>query len=163
MYLIKERFLRLGNDSEITDEDGRTVFDVDGKVLSLRDRLVIKDPEGTPVAEVRRRLIALRPSYVVMIGSEKAAVVRKRFLRLFRDRYLIDVPGPNDLTMKGSLLDHEFTIRRGGTTVATVSKRWVSIRDTYAVDIADSENHLLILGVALALDLAEEREDKDDS
>ncbi|GAA1827811.1 hypothetical protein GCM10009682_53750 [Luedemannella flava] len=163
MYLIKERFFRLGNDSEITDEGGRTVFDVDGKVLSLRDRLVIKDPDGTPVAEVRRRLLALRPSYVVTIGGEKAAVVRKRWLRLFRDRYLIDVPGPHDLTMKGSLLDHEFTIRRDGDTVATVSKRWVSIRDTYAVDIAESENHLLILGVALALDLAEERAEKTDS
>jgi uncharacterized protein YxjI len=38
--------------------------------------------------------------------------------------------------MTGDLFDHEFTIRRGDQTVATVSKRWLSVRDIYAVDVA---------------------------
>ena len=46
MYLIRERFFRLGEDSDITDEQGRPVLHVDGKVLSLRNRLVLRDPEG---------------------------------------------------------------------------------------------------------------------
>ncbi len=158
MYLIKERFFRLGKDSEITDDAGRTAFEVDGKVLSPRGRLVIKDPAGNEVAEVHRQLVALRPTYTVKIGGKKAAEVRKRFFRLFRDRYLIDLPGSGDLKITGSLLDHEFTIHRGGSEVASVSKRWISIHDTYAVKIAEGENDLLILGVALALDLAEDRE-----
>jgi uncharacterized protein YxjI len=160
MYLIKERFFKLGNDSEITDDDGRTVFQVDGKVFSPRGRLVINDPAGNEVAEVHRQLVALRPTYTIKVGGEKVAEVRKRFFRLFRDRYVVDVPGPDDLRMKGSLLDHEFTISRNGDEIASVSKRWISIHDTYAVKIADGENHLLILAVALALDLAEEREAK---
>ena len=166
MYLIKERFFKLGNDSEITDDDGRTVFQVDGKVFSPRGRLVINDPAGNEVAElmfrseVKAPFVALRPTYTIKIGGEKVAEVRKRFFRLFRDRYVVDVPGPDDLKMKGSLLDHEFTISRNGDEIASVSKRWISIHDTYAVKIADGENHLLILAVALALDLAEEREAK---
>jgi uncharacterized protein YxjI len=42
--------------------------------------------------------------------------------------------------------------------VATISKRWFSVRDTYAVDIAANEDDLLILASVLALDLAEDRE-----
>ena len=34
-YVIRERFFRLGEDSDITDEQGRAVYHVDGKVLSL--------------------------------------------------------------------------------------------------------------------------------
>jgi uncharacterized protein YxjI len=56
------------------------------------------------------------------------------------------------------LLDHEFTIHRQNQTVATVSKRWLSMRDTYAVEIASGENDLLILASVLALDLAEDEE-----
>jgi uncharacterized protein YxjI len=44
MYLIRERFFALGEDSEVTDEHGRPVLQVDGKVLSLRNRLVMRDP-----------------------------------------------------------------------------------------------------------------------
>ena len=60
MYLIRERFFDLGDDFDITDESGRAVFHVDGKVLSLRDRLVIEDPAGREVASVHRQLVAMR-------------------------------------------------------------------------------------------------------
>src|SRR6266545_243739 len=110
MYLIRERFLRLGEDSEIT------------------------------------------------VGGQEVAEVRKHFFTPFGDRFTIDIPGPGDLEMAGNLFDHEFTVRRGGQTVATVSKRWFSLRDTYAVDVAPGEDDLVILASVLALDLAEDRE-----
>ena len=60
--------------------------------------------------------------------------------------------------MEGDLFDHEFSIRRGGQPVATVSKRWIAMRDTYAVDVASGQDDLLILSSVLALDLAEDQE-----
>jgi uncharacterized protein YxjI len=158
MYLIRERFFRLGEDSDITDEQGRPVLRVDGKVLSLRNRLVLRDLEGREVAQVHRKLVAMRPTYQISVAGHEAAEVRKHFFTPFRDRFTIDVPGPDDLEMEGDLFDHEFTIRRGGQTVATASKRWFTMRDTYAVDVAPGQDDLLILASVLALDLAEDRE-----
>ena len=158
MYLIRERFFRLGEDSEITDDQGRPVLHVDGKVLSLRDRLVLRDPEGHEVAQVQRKLVALRPTYEITVGGREVAEVRKHFFTPFGDRFTIDIPGPGDLEMAGNLFDHEFAVRRGGQMVATVSKRWFTLRDTYAVDIAPGEDDLVILASVLALDLAEDRE-----
>ena len=129
MYLIRERFFRLGEDSEITDEHGQPVLQVDGKVLSLRNRLVLRDPGGREVAQVHRELVAMRPTYRISIAGQQAAEIRKRL-----------------------------SIRRGGQTVATVSKRWFSMRDTYAVDVAAGQDDLLILASVLALDLAEDEE-----
>jgi hypothetical protein len=63
VYVIRERFFGLGDDFDITDETGRPVFGVDGKVLSLRDRLVLHDRASRQVAEVHRKLVALGPSY----------------------------------------------------------------------------------------------------
>ena len=162
-YVIRERFFRLGEDSDITDESGRPVLQVDGKVLTLRDTLVLRDPGGQEVARVRRRLIALRPAYEIEVGGREVAEVRKHFFTPFRDRFTIDLPGPDDLEMDGNLFDHEFTIRRGGQPVATVSKRWFTLRDTYGVDIASGEDDLLILASVLALDLAEDREREEDA
>ena len=157
-YVIRERFFRLGEDSDITDESGQPVLHVDGKVLTLRDRLVLRDPSGREVAEVQRKLIALRPKYEISVGGQEVAEVRKHFFTPFRDSFTIDIPGPEDLEMTGNLLDHEFTIRRGDQTVATVSKRWFTLRDTYGVEVAEGEDNLLILASVLALDLAEDRE-----
>ncbi|GAB3263619.1 LURP-one-related/scramblase family protein [Kineosporia babensis] len=159
MYVIKERFFDIGDDFDITDEDGRLVLHVDGKVFSPRGRLVIEDPSGQELASVHRQLIALRETYTIKVGDAKAAEVRKKFFTPFVDRFTIDVPGPDDLEMKGDLFDHEYTVSRGGREVANVSKRWLSFRDTYAVRIDEGEDHLLILASVLALDLAAARKD----
>ena len=158
MYLIRERFFRLGEDSDITDEHGRPVLHVDGKVLSLRNRLVLRDPKGREVAQVQRKLVALRPTYQISMAGREVAEVRKHLFTPFGDRFTIDVPGPDDLEVEGDLFDHEFSIRRGGQPVATVSKRWIAMRDTYAVDVASGQDDLLILSSVLALDLAEDQE-----
>jgi uncharacterized protein YxjI len=156
-YMIREHLFRLANDSDITDESGQRVYQVDGKILSLRDVLVIRDPTGNEVARVQRKLIALRPTYEISAGGQELAEVRKHFFTPFGDRFTIDLPGADDLEMDGNLLDHEFTIRRGGQTIATVSKQWFTVRDTYGVDVARGEDPLLILASVLALDLAEDR------
>lgn len=159
-YIIKERMFRLGEDSDILDESGRPVLHVDGKVMTLHDRLILEDPSGREVASVHRRLIALRPTYEITVNGQQAATVKKHFFTPFRDKFTIDVPGPDDLEMTGSLLDHDFTIKRGSRIVATVSKAWFSFRDTYGVEIADGEDHVLVLASVLALDLAEDRENR---
>jgi uncharacterized protein YxjI len=159
MYVIRERFFDIGDDFDITDESGQRMFRVDGKALSLRDRLVISDAAGNEVAEVHRRLIALHRTYEVSIGGESAAQVRKKLFTPFRDKFTVDIPGPNDLDITGSILDHEFTIERDGETVATVSKRWITIRDTYAVEIAEGEDVVLILASVLALELSRQRDE----
>jgi uncharacterized protein YxjI len=160
MYVIRERFFSIGDDFDVLDEHGTKLLRVDGKVFSVRNKLVIEDPSGEEVASVHRHLIALRPTYEIRIGGEKAAEIRKRLFTPFRDKFTIDVPGPDDLEMKGNLLDHEYVIEQGGEEVAAVSKRWLTIRDTYAVQVAAGVEPLLIVGAVLALDLAMEREEE---
>ena len=115
------------------------------------------------MAQVQRKLIAMRPTHQISIAGQEAAEVCERLFTPFGDRFIIDVPGPDDLEMTGDLLDHEFTIRRGGQTVATMSKRWFAMRDTYAVDIAASQDDLLILASVLPMDLTENQERKQPS
>jgi uncharacterized protein YxjI len=80
--------------------------------------------------------------------------VRQHLFTLFRERLTIDVPGAGDMEISGDLLSHEFTIQQDGHTAATISKRWLSLTASYAVDIAPGENDLLIQASVLALDLA---------
>ena len=158
MYLIRERPFALGEDFDITDESGGRILQVDGTVLSLHHRLVLRDLTGREVAQVHRRLATLRPTYEISVNGQRVADVREHFLTPFGDRFTIDVPGPDDLAMAGNLLDHEFTIQRGDQTVATISRSWLSVHDTYAVNVAAGEDDLLILASVLALDLAHDWE-----
>ncbi len=162
-YLIREKFFHLGEDSTILNEAGQAVLEVDGKVLSLHNRLIIRDRSGNEVASVQRRLLALRATYEIKRAGQEAATVRKNLISPFVDRFTVDIPGPDDLHITGSLFEHEYTFTRANQVVATVSKRWFALSDTYGVEIAPGQDDVLILASVLALDLAEDRErEKDD-
>ena len=154
MYIIREKMFRLTEDSDITDESGQLVLHVDGKIMSLHNRLILSDPAGREVAQVSRRLVAFRPTYEITIDGQQAAEVRKHLFTPFREQFTITVPGGRDMELAGDLLSHEFSIERDGQAVATISKRWLSLTDSYAVDVATGENDVLVLSSVLALDLA---------
>jgi len=153
MYVIRERLFRLGEDSDITNEAGQPVLRVDGKVLSLHHRLILRDPAGRETGRVHRKLAALRPAYEITVGGKDVAEVRKHLFTPFGERFTIDVHG-GGMQIGGDLLSHEFTIARDGQTVATISKRWLTMTASYAVEVAPGEDDLLILASVLALDLA---------
>ena len=153
MYVIRERLFRLGEDSDITDEAGQPVLHVDGKVLSLHNRLILQDPAGREIGQVHRKLAALRPTYEITLGGKDVAEVRKHLFTPFGERFTIDVHG-GGMQIGGDLLSHEFTLQRDGQTVATISNRWLSMTASYAVDVAPGEDDVLILASVLALDLA---------
>ena len=154
MYVIRERLFRLGEDSDITDETGQPVLRVDGKVLSLHNRLILRDPAGREAGQVHRKLAALRPTYEITIDGKDVAEVRERLFTPFGERFTVSVHGAGDMQIDGDLLSHEFTIERDGQTVATISKRWLTMTASYAVEVAPGEDDLLILASVLALNLA---------
>jgi uncharacterized protein YxjI len=154
MYVIREKMFRLGEDSQITDESGEPVLQVDGKIMSLHQRLILRNPAGREVAQVHRKLAAFRPTYEVTIDGRNVAEVRQHLFSAFHERLTIDLPDAGDMEIRGDLLSHEFTIQRNGKTAATISKRWLSLTASYAVDIAPGEDDLVILASVLALDLA---------
>lgn len=158
MYVIRERMFRLGEDSDITNEAGQPVLHVDGKVMSLHNRLILRDPAGREAAQVHRKLAALRPTYEITIDGKDVAEVRKHLFTAFHERFTIDVHGAGDMEINGDLLGHEFTIQRDSQTVATISKRWLTVTTSYAVDVAPGEDDVLILASVLALDLAIDQE-----
>jgi uncharacterized protein YxjI len=162
-YVIREQFFRLGEDSQITDESGQPIYEVDGKVLSLHTTLVMQDVHGQEVATVKRELVALTPTYRIERPGQSSAQVRKHLINLFGDHYTIDIPGPDDLEIEGDLFDHEYWVKRAGAIIATISKQWIALTDTYGVETAPGEDDVLLLASVLALDLAEDHKHRPSS
>jgi len=152
-YLIREKLFSFGDDFWIQDATGRDVYRVDGRAFThLREKLVFEDAAGRELGFLREKFVSLRKAYEIHRNGRHVATVRKDLFNLFRCRFTVDVPGPDDYEAQGSFLDHEYTFSRLGRTVATVSKKWFTFRDTYAVDIVDGEDDVLILASAVVID-----------
>jgi len=150
---MRERILSWGDDFTIRTAAGEDTYYVDGKVFSFGDKLLFKDKDGKEVALIDQKLLSFGPQYEIIRGGTTVAVVKKQLFTLFRARFTVDVPGPDDLEAKGNFLEHEYVFERDGRDIARISKKWLSLSDSYAIDINEGEDDVVILAAAVVIDL----------
>ncbi len=152
-YVMRQKLLSLADNFTIKNEQEQDVFLVKGRVFSFGDKLSFQDLAGNELVFIDQRLLNWSPTYELWKGEELLAVVKRELFSFIHHRFTVDVPGPNDLEAEGDFLDHEYTISRGGSVVATVSKRWFSWADTYGIEIADGVDDVLVLATAVVVDM----------
>ncbi|MFF9034229.1 LURP-one-related/scramblase family protein [Streptomyces sp. NPDC014892] len=161
-FLVRDRILGIGDDYWIEDENGRKAFLVDGKAMRLRDTFELKDTRGEVLIDIRRKMFALRDTMVVERGGEPLATVRRKRLSLLRNHFRVSLADGTELDVSGKILDREFVIEYDGELLAHISRRWLSVRETYGLDVVrdDADPALLIAVTVCVINLAErERED----
>ena len=156
IYKMRQKFFTLGHDFTIQSEDGTDVYEVDGKFISLGNKLAFRDMAGNELAYIAQKLLSWGPTYEISRNGQLQAVVKEALFTLFRHRFTVDVEGPNDLIAQGSFMDYEYTFTRNDQVVATASKRLFSIADVYGVEVAEGEDDVLILASAVVIDLVRE-------
>ena len=161
-YKIRQKMISIGDDFWIENQDGKRVFKVDGKALRLRKTLIFEDMNGNKLCQIQERWLPIRETMAIDgPDGEQIAVVKKALIAPLRDRWSVIVKNGPDLTVQGNILDHEYTIKEGRNKIAEVSKRWLSLTDTYGVEIDPGQNDILILAVAIAIDMmAHDDDDK---
>ncbi len=156
-YVMKKKLLSLGADFTIRDAQGNDVFFVDGKVLTLHDRLVFQDMKGNELVMIQRRLLSWGPTYEIYHGGQLKAVVKESVFSFLGHRFTVDDEnGPADLEARGNFTNHQYTFTRGGEAVAEVSESWFSIADTYGVDITGGQDDVLIHASTVVIERCEE-------
>ena len=148
-YRMVQRMVSIGDDFFIENEQGQRVFKVDGKALRVRETLIFRDMQGREICKIQERIARLRDSMEVEgPGGERLAMVHKAMITPLRDRFVVKVGNGPDLDVQGNILSHEYRIGN----VATVSKQWFRIRDSYGVEIAPGQNDLVILAATVCID-----------
>jgi len=160
-YKIRQKLFSIGDDFWIENQDGQRVFKVDGKALRLRKTLIFEDLKGNKLCQIQERLLPIKETMAIDgPDGEQIAVVKKALIAPLRDKWDVKVKNGPDLDVQGDILDHEYSIKQGWNKVAEVSKKWFRLTDTYGVEIDPSQNDILILAIAIAIDMMVHDDDK---
>ncbi|KRF30297.1 LURP-one-related/scramblase family protein [Nocardioides sp. Soil805] len=152
-YRMRQRLVSIGDDYWIETDSGERAFKVDGKALRVRKTLVFEDADGHTLVKIREKMLRIKDSMEIEdADGHRLAMVKKGLVTPLRERWKVDVEDGPDLEVHGNLVDHEYTFSHDHDTVATVSKQWFRVADTYGVEIAPDQDPVLILAATVALD-----------
>lgn len=151
-YIMSQKVFTFGDRFVIKDENRNQVFFIKGKAISIGDRLSFFDNNNNRLAYIKEMIPSFRSYYKIYREGKIYARVH-RVINLFKEKFIIEVPGSDYYKVVGNFWKHEFKFIHNDRLVARVSKKFFSVGDKYRIRIARDEDEVLILATVAIIDM----------
>ena len=146
--LFKQRLFSWFDNYDIYNETGEVVYTVKGQ-LSWGHCLKIFDANKKEIGIIKERLFTILPKFEMYSGEQYIGSISKEFA-LFKPKYNIDC---NNWHVEGNFFEWDYNILDSSKQIiATISKKVLSLTDTYEIDILNPKDALYALMLVLAID-----------
>lgn len=146
--LFKQRIFSWFDSYDIYDEQGNTVYSVEGK-LGWGHVLHVLDRHGEHIGTVKQVVLTLLPRFEIYLKDRLMGSI-SRELTLFKPSYDIDFNGWH---VEGSFWEWDYSVvDASGREIAQISKELFHLTDTYVIDVFDPKDALYVLMLVLAID-----------
>jgi uncharacterized protein YxjI len=157
-FVLNRKLMSLGGSLWIEDAQGNHAFEVAGKVMSLRSSRVLQDLNGQTLYEIGQSLAHVRKTFEIKKDGQVVATIEKALMTFMRDKFKITLADGQELIINGNWVDREFRVTRNGVDVIYATRKLLSVRDKFAVQISPDFDTPLGLALMVALDQMEFQE-----
>jgi uncharacterized protein YxjI len=149
-YYLKQKKFSFKDKFTVKDEKGNDLFQVQGKVFSMKNKIDLMNMDGSTVLSAEKKMWSFVATYFILSPhNEQIAVVKRKFG--LKPNFSVSM-GNEELTVNGSIFGHQFVIKNEGEEVVKISKKIISWGDAYEVDIVDEHHKELLLFVVIIID-----------
>ena len=146
--LFKQRLFTWFDIYDIYDENGNTVYTVEGQ-LSWGHCMKVFDANGNEIGMLQEKVFTFLPKFEIYLNGSYAGCISKEF-SLFKPMFDIDFNGWH---VEGDFFEWDYSILdQSGQQVAEISKQLFNWTDTYVIDVNQSQDALAALMLVLAID-----------
>jgi len=157
-FLVKSKF-GAGRDFAVLGPDtDQQYFFIDGH-LGTRPKAEVKDADDQEVYKVRGSLLGI-PKHITIsdaAGTEVASLKAKMFSPI-KTRMTLEMASGHPWALEGEIFEKNYSISTEGREIVHINQKWVSVRDTYTLDVAPGVDPGLALAVLWAVDRWVERD-----
>ena len=161
-FIIEQKILALRDTFGIKDRNGNQLAFVKKQLVSFGPKFWYETPQGQKLGEIHGKVLAIRPTFEIYDAQgQMVAQVKKKIMKLFGEAWWMENSSGQEIAkINGNIFEHDYYIQdMSGQPIAQIHKKWVSVRDSYNVDILNpSFDPYLVLSYAISLDNTEKKE-----
>jgi len=159
-YLINEKPFTLGNKYIITDDRDHEEYVAQGKPFSINKHTVLKDSLGNTTYEFYRQFFSLKREFFIQENGNQAYRVFKNRISIPPEIFIESLTASEAYYVKGDFWNKEYHFYEGDRAFAHVTKKFLSLKGSYTVQISDFHNHALVLATVIIIDIMNKKKKK---
>lgn len=147
---IKNKVWTLRGSSSVTDENGRDIFIVKGKFLSITHVKRIRDTSGNLLYKVRNKWLEFfsRSAFVSDSDGNRVARVKRKFG--FKNRIIVE-GYKDEIAVEGDFLSWTLDIYRNGEHIGAI-RREFSLVDSFVLETSTEDDAAFMVALVIAVD-----------
>ena len=88
-------------------------------------------------------------------ANEELGTIKKKIAKLVGEEFWVEKNGAEFMRIYGDFTEHEYQLEVAGVAVASVHKKWVSLRDQLGVSITGDVDHRVVIGAVIVIEHVE--------
>ena len=155
-FIMQKKILSAREHYDFLDLQGNKLGEADGNLVQVPPKFSVKDTHGIELMRLQGKVFALRKD-VTFYGSagEELGTVKKKIAKLIGEEFWVEKDGVEFMRIYGNFTEHDYKMDINGVQVATVHKKWATVRDTLGVSITGNVNHAVVIGAAIVIEHVE--------
>src|SRR5665647_528892 len=123
------------------------------KILSVREHYDFEDLKGTNLGAAEGNIFQFPPKFVLFDnhGSE-FGTIKKKIVKLIGEEFWVERNGVEFMRIYGDFTEHDYQFEVDSTLVASVHKKWVTLRDQIEISITSEVDHRIVIGAVIVIE-----------
>ena len=161
--VMKKRILSLKEHYDIEDRSGNRLAEGEGNFIQIPAVFQVKDPRSNAqIMEIEGKILTLHKQFTIKdFNGDPLGVIQKKIIKLIGQEFWIEKDGAELMRIYGNFLNHDYSMKVQGQKVASVHRKWVSIKDQFGISVLGPVDHRLVVGATIVIEhimVEEERE-----
>ena len=152
-FIMQKKILSMHEHYDFEDLQGNKLGEADGNLVQVPPKFDIKDNHGLELMHLQGKVFSLHSEFTFIGSAEEAlGTIKKKIAKLVGQEFWVEKNGEEFMRIYGNFTDHEYQIDVAGVPVASVHKKWVTVRDQLGVSITGDVDHRVVIGAVIVIE-----------
>lgn len=156
IVLKKKKLISMKEHYDLEDRNGMKLGEAEGNLFQIPPKFVVMDTNGSKLMYIEGKTFSLRREFSLYDDTGKLlGTIKNKLLKLTGQEYWLERNGVKFMRIFGNFTGLDYKMEVHGVIVATVHRKWFSVRDQIGLSITGDEaavDHRVILGVLIVIE-----------
>ncbi len=157
--VMKKKILSVREHYYFEDLKGVQLGSAEGNFIQVPPKFVITDNHGFELMRLQGKMVSFRNEFSIFDNQNvELGTIRRKIAKLIGEEFWVGKNGVEFMRIYGDFTEHDYRMEVEGALVASVNKKWVSLRDQIGISINGKVDHRVVIGAVIVIEHLEVNE-----
>ncbi len=152
-FIMIKKILSMREHYDFVNLQGTKLGEADGNLVQVPPKFNVIDTHGLELMHLQGKVFSFRNQFTFYSSAnEELGTIKKKIVKLIGEEFWVEQKGFEFMRIYGDFTEHEYQIEVNGTPVASIHKKWISLRDQFGVSITGTADHRIIIGAVIVIE-----------